>query len=107
MLYANTAKALIVGAVLAFLLRKKFCFHLHDILSSDHFSAINRRLIVLLANRAEAVVRILARRRRLIELTGKAGAHYELSQMGFPFRCFEPTHFGRSGRVVFLRTIFH
>ncbi len=56
LLYANTAKALIVGAVLAFLLRKKFCFHLHDILSSDHFSAINRRLIVLLANRAEAVV---------------------------------------------------
>jgi glycosyltransferase involved in cell wall biosynthesis len=56
LLYANTAKALIVGAVLAFLLRKKFCFHLHDILSSDHFSGINRRLIVLLANRAEAVV---------------------------------------------------
>ena len=55
-LYANTAKALIVGAVLAFVLRKKFCFHLHDIVSSDHFSAINRRLIVLLANRAQAVV---------------------------------------------------
>lgn len=56
LLYANTAKALIVGAVLAFLLRKKFCFHLHDILSADHFSAINRRLIVSLANRAEAVM---------------------------------------------------
>src|SRR6516162_10230944 len=56
LLYANTAKALIVGAVLAFVLRKKFCFHLHDILSADHFSAINRRLIVSLANRAEAVV---------------------------------------------------
>jgi glycosyltransferase involved in cell wall biosynthesis len=56
LLYANTAKALIVGAVLAFLLRKKFCFHLHDILSADHFSPINRRLIVALANRAEAVI---------------------------------------------------
>ena len=56
LLYANTAKALVVGAVLAFVLRKKFCFHLHDILSADHFSAINRRLIVSLANRAEAVV---------------------------------------------------
>jgi glycosyltransferase involved in cell wall biosynthesis len=56
LLYANTAKALIVGAVLAFVLRKKFCFHLHDILSADHFSAINRCLIVSLANRAEAVV---------------------------------------------------
>jgi len=56
LLYANTAKALVVAAVLAFLLRKKFCFHLHDIVNSDHFSAINRRLIVTLANRAHAVV---------------------------------------------------
>jgi glycosyltransferase involved in cell wall biosynthesis len=56
LLYANTAKALVVAAMLAFLLRKKFCFHLHDIVNSDHFSAINRRLIVALANRAQAVV---------------------------------------------------
>jgi glycosyltransferase involved in cell wall biosynthesis len=56
LLYANTAKALVVGAILAFLLRKKLCFHLHDIVSADHFSATNRRLIVSLANRAHAVV---------------------------------------------------
>jgi len=56
LLYANTAKALVVAAVLAFLLRKKFCFHLHDIVNADHFSAINRLLIVTLANRAQAVV---------------------------------------------------
>ena len=56
LLYANTAKALVVGAMLAFLLRKQLCFHLHDIVNADHFSAINRRLIVTLANRAQAVV---------------------------------------------------
>ena len=56
LLYANTAKALVVGAIVAFLLRKKFCFHLHDIVSADHFSATNRHLIVSLANRANAVV---------------------------------------------------
>ena len=56
LLYANTAKALVVGAVLAFLLRKKLCFHLHDILTAEHFSATNRRLIVSLANRTQAVV---------------------------------------------------
>jgi glycosyltransferase involved in cell wall biosynthesis len=56
LLYANTAKALVVGAIVALLLRKKFCFHLHDILTADHFSAMNRRLIVSLANRAQAVV---------------------------------------------------
>jgi glycosyltransferase involved in cell wall biosynthesis len=56
LLYANTAKALVVAAAVAFLLRKQFCFHLHDILDADHFSAMNRRLIVILANRAQAVV---------------------------------------------------
>jgi len=56
LLYANTAKALVVAAVVAFFLRKRFCFHLHDIVNSEHFSAINRRLIVTLANRAHAVV---------------------------------------------------
>jgi glycosyltransferase involved in cell wall biosynthesis len=56
LLYANTAKALVVGTLLAFMLRKKLCFHLHDILNADHFSAVNRRLIVFLANRAQAVV---------------------------------------------------
>lgn len=56
LLYANTAKALIVVSVVAFLLRKKFCFHLHDILNAEHFSPVNRRLIVSLANRSRAVV---------------------------------------------------
>ncbi len=56
LLYANTAKALVLAAMLALVLRKKFCFHLHDILSGEHFSATNRRLIVWLANRAELVV---------------------------------------------------
>jgi glycosyltransferase involved in cell wall biosynthesis len=56
LLYANTAKALVVAAVVAFLLRKRFFFHLHDIVNADHFSSINRRLIVVLANRAQVVV---------------------------------------------------
>jgi glycosyltransferase involved in cell wall biosynthesis len=56
LLYANTAKALIVTAILAFLLRKRFCFHLHDILNAEHFSTMNRRLIVTLADRAHTVV---------------------------------------------------
>ena len=56
LLYANTAKALVLAAMLALILRKKFCFHLHDILSGEHFSNANRRLIVWLANRAKLVV---------------------------------------------------
>lgn len=56
LLYANTAKALVVAAVVAFISRKRFCFHLHDILNAEHFSVLNRRLIVTLANRAQVVV---------------------------------------------------
>ena len=55
-MYANTMKALVVAAGLSFLLRKPFCFHLHDVLSASHFSAVNRRLAVFLANRAALVV---------------------------------------------------
>jgi glycosyltransferase involved in cell wall biosynthesis len=50
-IYANTPKALIAGAVLSLLCRRPLIYHLHDILSTDHFSDINRRIIVTLANR--------------------------------------------------------
>jgi glycosyltransferase involved in cell wall biosynthesis len=56
LLYANTMKALVVAAGLSFWLRKPFCFHLHDVLNASHFSAVNRRLAVFLADRAALVV---------------------------------------------------
>ena len=56
LLYANTMKALVVAAALSFWLRKPFCFHLHDVLSASHFSALNRRVAVFLADRAALVV---------------------------------------------------
>ncbi|MGB3299783.1 MAG: glycosyltransferase family 1 protein, partial [Phormidesmis sp.] len=49
LIYANTQKALVVGAIAAFVSRRPFVYHLHDIISSDHFSAANRRIIVTLA----------------------------------------------------------
>jgi glycosyltransferase involved in cell wall biosynthesis len=45
LLYANTPKALMVGAIASFLSRKPLVFHLHDILDSTHFSRINSALI--------------------------------------------------------------
>src|SRR5258707_922856 len=42
LIYANTAKALIVGGVAALLSRKPLLYHLHDIISAKHFSAVNR-----------------------------------------------------------------
>lgn len=50
LIYANTQKALVVGALASFLGRRPLIYHLHDILSKDHFSRTNRTLAVTLAN---------------------------------------------------------
>ena len=55
-LYANTQKALVVGAAASVLSGRPLVYHLHDIISPDHFSAINRRIITTLANRAALVI---------------------------------------------------
>ncbi len=56
LIYANTQKALVVGAIASLLSRRPLVYHLHDIVSPDHFSATNRRLIVNLANLASLVI---------------------------------------------------
>ncbi len=55
-LYANTAKALIITALAASILRKPFLFHLHDIIDAQHFSRLNRWLLVTAANLATGIV---------------------------------------------------
>jgi len=56
-IYANTQKALVVGAIASFASKRPLVYHLHDIVSADHFSAINRQIIITLANRfASAVI---------------------------------------------------
>lgn len=55
-IYANTQKALVVGAIASSISRRPLVYHLHDILSPDHFSQTNRRLAVLMANRAKLVI---------------------------------------------------
>ncbi|NJR50922.1 MAG: glycosyltransferase [Leptolyngbyaceae cyanobacterium CSU_1_3] len=56
LIFVNTPKALVVGAVASFLTDRPLVYHLHDILSREHFSASNRRLLVTLANRAAWVI---------------------------------------------------
>lgn len=50
LIYANTQKALVVGAIASFFSRRPLIYHLHDIVSSAHFSFVNRQLITALAN---------------------------------------------------------
>jgi glycosyltransferase involved in cell wall biosynthesis len=56
LIYANTQKALVVGAIASALSRRPLVYHLHDILSLEHFSPINLRLAVALANRFASLV---------------------------------------------------
>jgi glycosyltransferase involved in cell wall biosynthesis len=56
LIYANTQKALVVGALASFLGRRSLIYHLHDILSLDHFSQTNRRIAVTLANARASLV---------------------------------------------------
>jgi glycosyltransferase involved in cell wall biosynthesis len=50
-IYTNTPKAFIVGAIASRLSRRPLVYHLRDILSAEHFSQTNLRLLVSLANR--------------------------------------------------------
>ena len=56
LIYANTPKALMVGTLASILSNRPLVYHLHDIISADHFSAVNRRILVALANRAVLVI---------------------------------------------------
>jgi glycosyltransferase involved in cell wall biosynthesis len=78
LVYANTQKALVVGAIASWITRRPLIYHLHDILSSEHFSATNRRLAIALANRSALVIaNSEASRTAFIE----AGGHADFVQV--------------------------
>lgn len=56
LVYLNTAKALLYGVVAGMGLRTPFVFHLHDLLTREHFSRLNIRLITSAANRTRGVI---------------------------------------------------
>ncbi|OKH55547.1 glycosyl transferase family 1 [Calothrix sp. HK-06] len=56
LIYANTQKALVIGAIASFLSRRPLVYHLHDILSPEHFSKTNRTIAVTLANRFARII---------------------------------------------------
>ncbi|GAB4523041.1 MAG: glycosyltransferase family 4 protein [Pleurocapsa sp.] len=56
LIYANTQKALVVGAISSRFANRPLVYHLRDILSLEHFSQTNRRLAVSLANNFASLV---------------------------------------------------
>jgi glycosyltransferase involved in cell wall biosynthesis len=55
-IYANTQKALVVGTLASWLCRRPLVYHLHDILSLDHFSKSNLAIAVNLANARASLI---------------------------------------------------
>jgi len=55
-IYANSQKALVVGSWAALLARRPLVWNLHDVLTAEHFSLLNIRLAVTLANQFARLV---------------------------------------------------
>jgi glycosyltransferase involved in cell wall biosynthesis len=84
LIYANTQKALVVGAMASILSRRPLVYHLHDILSLEHFSPTNLRLAVTLANRfASLVIANSEATRSAFETAGGNLARVQLVYNGF------------------------
>jgi glycosyltransferase involved in cell wall biosynthesis len=79
MIYANTQKALVVGAIAAIAARRPLVYHLHDILSVEHFSSANRRLAVTLANRFASLV--IANSKATQAAFIQAGGRFDLTEV--------------------------
>ncbi len=70
-LHANTQKAFVVAALAGRLARRPVVWHLRDILTADHFSGFNRKVVVTLANRLAA--RVIANSRATADAFVEAG----------------------------------
>ncbi len=93
LIYANTAKALVVGAMASLMSRRPLVFHLHDILSPEHFSSANRRLLVGLSNQFTSLV--IAVSQASLKSFIEAGGRSELGVMvynGFQLENYSSDH---------------
>jgi glycosyltransferase involved in cell wall biosynthesis len=89
LIYANTQKALVVGAIASVLSQRPLIFHLHDILSLEHFSFTNQRIAVTLANRFASA--IIANSQATQAAFIAAGGQAKLTQVvynGFDLACY-------------------
>jgi glycosyltransferase involved in cell wall biosynthesis len=69
--YANTQKAFVIGALAARIARRPLVWHLHDILSEAHFNRISTRIVVWLSKRLAS--RIIANSKATATALVKAG----------------------------------
>jgi glycosyltransferase involved in cell wall biosynthesis len=89
LLYANTAKALMVSVPVALLLRKPLLFHLHDIIGAQHFNRINSWLLITGANLASGIVANSEASAAAYRQAGGKNCNLKVVPNGFPLERFQ------------------
>ena len=80
-LFANSQKALVVGALAAWMAGKRVVWYLHDIVTAEHFSGLNRRVSVFVGNRF--AYRIIANSQASLEAFVASGGRRERTAVVF------------------------
>jgi len=89
-IYCNTPKAVVIGGVAASLGRQILVVHLHDLLTEEHFSRLNLRLLAFFARRASLV--IANSRATAAAFTALMG---RVTRVEVAYNGFDPGQFGR------------
>ncbi|TAE61182.1 MAG: glycosyltransferase family 1 protein [Nostocales cyanobacterium] len=89
LIYANTQKALVVGAIASFISGVPLVYHLHDILSLEHFSQTNLQVAITLINKFASLViaNSQASKTAFIQAGGKANITHVV------YNGFEPKNY--------------
>jgi glycosyltransferase involved in cell wall biosynthesis len=89
LLYANTAKALMVAIPVALLRRKPLLVHLHDIIGAEHFNRLNSWLLVAGANWAHGIVANSEATATAYRKAGGTNPNLQVIPNGFALEKFE------------------
>ena len=95
LVYCNTPKAIVLGGLIAWLSRRHLVVHLHDLLTDEHFSPMNLKLLQFFARRAGLVIANSNATAETFVVTGGRRALVEVVYNGF-----EPELFARPKDLV-------
>ncbi len=90
LIYCNTPKAIVLGGLVAWLSKRNLVVHLHDLLSDEHFSALNLKLLGFFARRGGLVIANSKATAETFKATGGKPWVVEVVYNGF-----EPSNFAR------------
>jgi glycosyltransferase involved in cell wall biosynthesis len=91
LIYCNTPKAIVIGGLVAWLTRRNLIVHLHDLLTDEHFSPLNLKLLGFFARRAGLVIANSQATAESFTATGGKPSVVEVVYNGF-----EPSRFARA-----------